>query len=321
MPTVLGDRTGLGAIEGALLEALDELGAQPDRPHRKSASVLRHVYATSRIGPRFSYETVCALAARWLVHVRLIDFHGNLGGPDDDDRPAGPRYTEIRLSKAGAFAVAAERGDLPRLPIGLINGDFTAGGTSPPFEPTAVARAVQRAAADTGVTGAELIELVGPPSFPTGCSVDGDIAALVAGEATRLRLSACVSLDTNRNSPEVVISHLPYGIGPDAVTYAIASRVNARNDSLADTNPALNARLQIPLTDVRDESTATEVRLVCTIEEHADPNLCRARILETWPVTIDVAVQLAGPLPALVRALVDDATTQNGAIAALLAEL
>jgi DNA gyrase subunit A len=318
MPTVPGDRTGLGAIDRALLEALDEVGARPDRPHRKSANVVRHVYATRAIGPRFGYETACALAARWLVHLRLIDFHGNLGGPDDNDPPAGPRYTEIRLSNAGAFALAAERGELPRLPIGLINGDLTAGGTSPPFEPNAVARAVRRAAADPGVTDAELSELVGPPSFPTGCSVDGDMAALAAGESTRLHLSARVSLESGRDRPQVVISHLPFGIGADAVSSAVAGRATTRDDRLARTNPALSARLRIPLTDVRNESTTTGVRLVCSIADDADPEICRARVIETWPVTIDIPAQLARPLPALVRAFVDDVTTQPAAIAALI---
>ena len=104
-PTVWSDRTGIGAIERAVLEALDDLGARPDRPHRKSANVIGRVYEASGIGPQFAYGAACALAAPWLVHLRLIDFHGNLGGPDEDDEPAAPRYTEIRLSKAGAFAL------------------------------------------------------------------------------------------------------------------------------------------------------------------------------------------------------------------------
>jgi DNA gyrase/topoisomerase IV subunit A len=319
MPTVLSDRTGLGAIERAVLEALDDLEARPDRPHRKSANMMGRVYDASGIGPRFAYETACVLAAPWLVHLRLIDFHGNLGGPDEVDESAGPRYTEIRLSRAGAFALAAERGELPRLPIGLINGDLNAGGTSPPFEPTAIARAVERAGADTGAGDAELIELVGPPSFPTACSVKGDITALAAGEPADLRLSARVSIEADRKPVQIVISHLPYRIGLEAVASSIQNRAMDR-EPFAHRNPALNDRLGIPLTDMTDESTAAEVRLVCSVKNGADAKLCRDRILETWPVTIKVAAQLARPLPALVRALVDDPTTQSRAIAALLAE-
>ena len=118
---------------------------------------------------------------------------------------------------------------------------------------------------------------------------------------------------------QVVISHLPYGIGLEAVASAIQNRV-MRHEPLADTHPVLNARLGIPLTNMTIESTAAGVRLVCSVKSGADPDLCRDRILETWPVTIKVAARLARPLPALVRALVDDPTTQSRSITALLAD-
>lgn len=317
---MISDRTGLGALERAVLETLHDLGARPDRPHRKSANVVEQVYATHGIGPRYGYETICALSAPWLVHLRLVDFHGNLGGPGDNDRAANPRYTEVRLSQAGALAVAAEHGDGPRLPIGLINGDLAAGGSAPPFDPASVVRATEGAAGAAGVSDAELAELVGPPSFPTGCSVDADLGLVWAAQRTSARLSAHVDIETHGPATELVISRLPFGIGVDAIGSAIASRVDRGSDRLHQSHPALHARLGIPITDIRDESTSDTVRLTCVVAPDADPDLCRERILETWPVTTEVPIRLAQPIPTLVRAYLDNPATQLAALRALIAD-
>jgi hypothetical protein len=44
-----------------------------------------------------------------------------------------------------------------------------------------------------------------------------------------------------------------------------------------------------------------------------------ASALETWPVAIELAVQLRARLPALIRQLADDPVVQGNAMAALLA--
>ena len=179
-------RTGLGLVELAVLEALDEIDACPDRPHRKSANIVKLINASRGIGPGYSYPALCSMAVDWLMNVPLVDPHGNFGDPDDP--PCAVCDTEARLSRAGALVLASERGEAPRLPITLINGDLASGGTAPPFEPAAVARAVGRVASDPATPDDELIAALGPPSFPTGCAVTGDIAALVAGERTDLHL-------------------------------------------------------------------------------------------------------------------------------------
>ena len=52
-------------------------------------------------------------------------------------------------------------------------------GPPPPFDPHRIAAGLL--AAHDGASDAELIDTVGPPSFPSGCHVDVDLAALAAG--------------------------------------------------------------------------------------------------------------------------------------------
>src|SRR5690242_16289247 len=115
---------GLNAVQRAVLEALDELGHGPARNHTKSARVVMYVYETRGIPPQYAYDTLCTLASPWLVHIELVDMHGNIGSADPGDAPAGARYTETCMSTAGQLALAAERGEAPPLPVGLINGDW-----------------------------------------------------------------------------------------------------------------------------------------------------------------------------------------------------
>lgn len=311
------ERTGLGLVELLTLEALDEIDARPHRPHRKSANVLEHLRVTRGVGPTYGYPALCSLAADWLQNIPLVDPHGNFGTPDFE--PAAPRYTEARLSFAGALVLASERGELPRLPIRLINGDLTSGGTAPPFAPAAVVRAVGLAAADSSVSDEELVSALGPPWFPTDCVVTGDLAALAAGERTDLRLSARLGVERRGDSDRISITQLPFGIGPSAIGDALAARVNSARGLGGADQLELRERADLPLRNITDLSNDSLEHLVCDVRVGADAELCRDRILETWPVTITIGARLAAPAAALVRAAADDAEAQAALFEALLA--
>jgi DNA gyrase/topoisomerase IV subunit A len=225
------------------------------------------------------------------------------------------------LARAGVLALASERGELPRLPIGLINGDLAIGGTTPPFDPTRVVDALHVAAAG-GATDDEIVDRVGMPSFPTACSVTGDLKAIAAGTRTKLRVSTDIAIETDDRGTRLLISRVPYGVGPDDVGTAIAGRVDAvRSGRLREAYPELQNALDLPLRDVRNESMNDVTRVVCELLAGANAELCRERLLETWPVTIEIPVQLRAPLATLVRGFVDDPAAQNAALAALLSTI
>jgi DNA gyrase/topoisomerase IV subunit A len=316
--TVASERTGLDSVTITVLEGYDELESSPDAQFKKNATIVEHLYATRGLPPRFAYEAICVAAAQWLTHVAVVDFHGNHGSPDPLDEPAAPRYTESRMSRAGAMALASERDELPRLPIGLINGDLSIGGTSPPFDPARVVEAL-RAASAAGVSDDDLVTMIGMPAFPTGCLVVGDADSIAAGERTKLRVSSDIAIETDERGTRLLITRTPYDIGPEDVSGAIASRVDAvRSGRLREAFPELENELDLPLRDVRNESYGDITRVVCELLDGANAELCRDRILETWPATIEVTVQLRAPLATLVRGFVDDPVTQNEALALLL---
>src|SRR4051794_31986036 len=183
----MGERSGLGFVDVAILEALDALGAHHDRPHCKSAKVVAAVGDAIGLGPRYAYDMLVELVRDDIVNAVLVDGHGNFGTVDDP--PANERYTEARLSRAGELALAAEQGG-PPVPVGLVNGDFHVGGTRPPFEPHRLIEALVRICDDPATSDDQIVSMVGPPSFPTGCAVAGDVAALAAGRPVDLELQA-----------------------------------------------------------------------------------------------------------------------------------
>src|SRR5215467_13156745 len=187
----MGQRSGVGLVELAILEALDARRAWPGRravPCRKVLAALEDELGLAR---GYAYQVLIDLALPWKIAVPLVDGQGNFGGRGNDP-PASPYYTEARLSPAGQVALAAERGQIAPVPIGLINGNTHRLGTRPPFRPAAVIGAIRQLLARPRLPGRQITALLGSPDFITGCTVTGDLAAFTAGQRTELGLHARV---------------------------------------------------------------------------------------------------------------------------------
>jgi DNA gyrase subunit A len=290
------DRTGLGIVDLAVLETLDRIGARSDRPHKKCARAVAEVDATSGLGPNLAYEALCDMARPWVVPVRCIQFHGNYGSLDSPS--AGPRYTEARLSPIGMLAVVAERREIGAIPIGLINGNTHSGGTRPPFHPRKIVTALRHLLVDPAVADQELTDLVGPPVFPTGCEVAGDIAALTAGESVTLQLSAHLRL-ADPPTRRWIIDHLPPLVGGRELLERIANLAMRRPWS-ADL-PELDRRTRVPVSTIDAMSTGPDTQLVIKAATGVDLDALGRQLREVQGVTIKLPVQLPGPLPRILR--------------------
>ena len=94
-------RDGLKPVQRRVLYAMDQLGLNYDKPHRKSARIVGdtmgkyHPHGDSSI-----YETLVVLSQDFKKGMALVDGHGNFGSIDGDGA-AAMRYTEARLSKPG----------------------------------------------------------------------------------------------------------------------------------------------------------------------------------------------------------------------------
>jgi hypothetical protein len=137
----MGDRSGVGLVECTILEALDSLGAQ-SRRHRSSAKVLEGVQERIGLAPGYAYEVLLDLARPWTMPLLLVDGQGNFGTRGNDPA-ANYRYTEAGLTRAGQVVLAAERGELAPVPVGLINGNVYREGLRPPFRPLAIIEALR----------------------------------------------------------------------------------------------------------------------------------------------------------------------------------
>ena len=184
-------RDGLKPVQRRVLYAMNELGLNSDKPHRKSARIVGdamgkyHPHGDSSI-----YEALVVLSQDFKKGMALVDGHGNFGSIEGDGA-AAMRYTEARLKKftqdvylkdldkdvvdfvPNFDETEKEPEVLPvRIPNFLVNGSegIAVGMTTstPTHNLAEVIDAMELLMEDPQVTTAELLEKMKGPDFPTG---------------------------------------------------------------------------------------------------------------------------------------------------------
>ncbi|MFZ8834986.1 MAG: DNA gyrase subunit A, partial [Candidatus Caldipriscus sp.] len=90
-------RDGLKPVQRRILYAMKELNLLPNRPFRKSATVVGEVIGKYHPhGDQAVYEALVRLAQDFTMRYPLIQGQGNFGSIDGDP-PSAYRYTEARL--------------------------------------------------------------------------------------------------------------------------------------------------------------------------------------------------------------------------------
>ena len=90
-------RDGLKPIHRRILFAMRELGLLPNRPYKKSATLVGEVLGKYHPhGDASVFDGMVRLAQEWNMRYTLVDGQGNYGSVDGDP-PAAMRYTETRL--------------------------------------------------------------------------------------------------------------------------------------------------------------------------------------------------------------------------------
>lgn len=276
-------RTGLGPIEVALLDAVDLIVGGGLEPARCS-DVLAAVERLHGIGPRYAWPVLVDLSVPWRVHLPLLDTLGNVG-TQHGDPPADARYVETRLSPIGALALAAERGEVGPVPLGLIEGTLYRGGEVTPFAPEAVVSALLAARGDAG-----------PPVLPTGGSVTGDIDGLLAGRPVRLTLQCTI----RPLGGDLVITEVPLGVSIEELVQMIGNRARRERGetsgrAYADYPPARERR-RCPVVDVMDEtSTRNGLLIRVLVDQRSDLRTAAEWLRDVWPVTTQVDARLPQP--------------------------
>ena len=291
----MSERSGVGAVQVAILEAL---AARPGRGFRSNEKLLSQAETRIGLAPWYAYPVLVDLALPWKLPVTLVEGQGNFGSRGNDP-PAGRRYTESRLSAAGRVVLAAERGDLAPVPVGLINGTTYRDGTQPPFRPLAVIDAIRHVIRHPKATGQAIIDIIGAPDFLTGCTVTGDLAAFAAGRPTELRLQAKITISDDR--PAVIVENIPPNISTDDAAMSIAKRAQQTSDR-SQPSP-LHTATRLDVKDVRDEGTSriSDGRIVCKPAAGVSPEEVADQLTRVYGVYTTIYVALPRSLPATIR--------------------
>lgn len=245
-------RDGLKPVHRRIIYAMYDAGLRSDRPYRKSVAAVSdtmkrfHPHGDSAI-----YDALIRLAQPWAMRLRLVDGHGNLGSLDD--APAAMRYTEARLGPAAEALVAEVDEDtvefhpnfdgsdrepevLPAaFPNLLVNGAAgIAVGMATNMAPHNLVEVVAGLKAllaepDLGLDG--LMAHIPGPDLPGGGLIigrDGIREAYATGRGSfRMRATATIE-DVSARRKGIVVTELPYLVGPERVIARIKELVAAR---------------------------------------------------------------------------------------------
>ncbi|WP_029287769.1 DNA topoisomerase (ATP-hydrolyzing) subunit A [Cellulomonas sp. HZM] len=245
-------RDGLKPVQRRILFQMADMGLRPDRPYVKSARVVGEVMGKLHPhGDAAIYDAMVRLAQPFSLRLPLVDGHGNFGSLDDG--PAAPRYTEARMAPAAVAMTTGLDEDvvdfvpnydnkltqpevLPAaIPNLLVNGAAgIAVGMATNMAPhnlVEVVAAARHLVMHPDATLEDLTRFVPGPDLPSGGKIvglDGVRDAYRTGRgAFRTRATARVENVTPKRKG-IVVTELPYGVGPEKVIEKIKEGVQSK---------------------------------------------------------------------------------------------
>ncbi|PLR67681.1 DNA gyrase subunit A [Bacillus sp. UMB0893] len=277
-------RDGLKPVHRRILYAMNDLGMTSDKPFKKSARIVGEVIGKYHPhGDSAVYDSMVRMAQDFNFRYMLVDGHGNFGSVDGDGA-AAMRYTEARMSKIAMELIRDINKDtidyqdnydgserepvvLPsRYPNLLVNGaaGIAVGMATniPPHQLGEVIDGVLAVSKDPEVTIPELMEIIPGPDFPTSGQIIGRSGIRKAYETGRgsITIRAKVEIEEKANGKEVIIvKELPYQVNKAKLIEKIAELVRDKKIE--------------GITDLRDESDRTGMRIVIEVRKDANSNV------------------------------------------------
>ena len=322
----MGDRSGVGLVELAVLETLEALTAGRPRAYATSAEVVSEIEARIGLRPRYGYEVLIDLIRPWITPIRLVAGWGNFGDRDSD--PAEPKDTRCRPSHVGQLVLDAEAHRLAPVPVGLINGTVYGGGTQPPLDPFRVLAALRRLLEGRRVTDAEVHRIVGPPDPVTGCELTGNLDALAKGRPAAIRQTARIIItgvpvpepdaavppgrrgwtgsEISSHPPRpahLIIESLPARTSPLDADKAITRQAESRG--WYGSGPDRVERPPLPVADINDQSRRNKIRIELVLKPGSDPAGVRDRLASVDGITTEATWSFTAPLGRMLRAWID----------------
>jgi DNA gyrase subunit A len=278
-------RDGLKPVHRRVLYAMHDLGLQPNRAYRKCAFIVGEVMGKYHPhGDSAIYETLVRMAQEFALRYPLVDGQGNFGSIDDDP-PAAMRYTEARLDSLATEMLRDIDADtvdfgpnydestrepvlLPaRFPNLLVNGatGIAVGMATniPPHNLREVIGAVNAYIEDPDVDMKGLMKHVKGPDFPGGGTIMGTQGIRDAYRSGRgsVRVRAKAHVEPLKGGREaIIVTELPFMVKKGGEGGLIAKIADLVRDK------KING-----ISDLRDESDRTGMRLVIELKRGGDP--------------------------------------------------
>jgi len=302
-------RDGLKPVHRRILYAMHDLGLTPDKAYKKSARIVGEVLG--KYHPHSDtavYDAMVRLAQDFSLRYPLVDGQGNFGSIDGDNA-AAMRYTEARLARISDLVLDDLEKDtidwtenfdntlkepsvlpaaLPNLLVNGSSGIAVGMATSiPPHNLTEIINAsvyvIDNYPRVDDISVEELMHFVNGPDFPTGGIIyryragskgEENIDAIAQGYATgraRLIVQAKAHFEEmSRSRSRIVVTELPYQTNKTNLLERIASLV--RDSKLEG------------ITDLRDESDRTGMRIVIELTRNVEPKDVLADLFKLTPM-------------------------------------
>ena len=280
-------RDGLKPVQRRVLYAMEQLGLNYDKPHRKSARIVGdtmgkyHPHGDSSI-----YDTLVVLEQDFKKGMALVDGHGNFGSIEGDGA-AAMRYTEAKLKKFTQDVYLADLDKnvvdfmpnfdetekepvvLPvRVPNLLVNGSegIAVGMTTniPTHNLGEVIDAVKACMDNPDISTQELMQYIIGPDFPTGGLVvnKSELPDIYESGTGRIKLRGKVEFEQaakKGDKDRLVITEIPYtmigaGIGK----------------FISDVVELIETKKTQDITDISNESSKEGIRIVLELKKNVD---------------------------------------------------
>ena len=277
-------RDGLKPVHRRILYSMMESGVTPANPHRKCARVVGDVMGRYHPhGDAAIYDTLVRMAQDFSYRYELIDGHGNFGSVDGD-RAAAMRYTEARLAQVAIELLddirketvdfvdnydgsmqepVALPGKFPNLLVNGSSGIAVGMATNiPPHNLGEVVDAINAVIDDPEVGLDSLMDRLRGPDFPTGGIIMGKAGIRQAYSTGRgiIQVRALAHTEQVKGGRQrVVITEIPYQVNKSKLSQKIAELVKSKTIA--------------GISDLRDESDRSGMRLVIEIKRDADPEV------------------------------------------------
>ena len=296
-------RDGLKPVHRRILYAMYEDNLTVDKPFKKSATCVGDVLGRYHPhGDASVYDALVRLAQDFSMRYMLVDGHGNFGSVDGDP-PAAYRYTEARLSKISNEMLRDLEKDtvdwdpnfdesrkeprvLPsRFPNLLVNGSsgIAVGMATniPPHNLTEAINACLCVLDNPEATLADLMEHLPGPDFPTRGLILGraGIRAAYATGRGRVTMRARTELEEfGQNRQRIIVTEIPYQVNKRMLIKNMADQVNEK-------------RLE-GISDIRDESDRTGMRIVIELKREANAQVVLNRLFAQTQLQSTFAINM-----------------------------